>query len=130
LAGIWLGVPSGSRRIREEVYGRRTGSNEEILEQARLFSENGISVRYDFIFDSPFEPEGGADYQETLNLIKRLPEPKSLNFFHCRFFPGTKLTELAIEKGLITKTESEAESDVPVEMISEERKRKILEKAQ
>lgn len=126
LAGIWLGVQSGSKRVREEVYGRKTGSNEEILEQANLFSRNGISVRYDFIFDSPFEPVAGKDYNLTLDLIKKLPEPCSFNFFKCRFFPNTKLTELALEKGMNIKIESDFEGDVPVEMISEKRKKNIL----
>lgn len=108
LVGVWLGVQSGSQQIREKIFNRR-GSNKKILEQAEIFARNNIDVRYDFIFDNPFETE--KEMEETRKLIKQLPKPHSFNIFRLKFFPNTKLTQMAISSGLIGEKDIQSRFD-------------------
>lgn len=97
LAGVWLGIQSGSEKIRRNVFNRY-GSNERILKQAKIFSSNNINARYDFIFENPFDTV--ETLEETRALIKQLPMPNTINAFRMKFFPNTKLTQMAINAGL------------------------------
>ncbi len=98
LAGVWLGIQSGSERVRKEVF-KRHYSNRLIFEQAVMFRSNGISTRYDFIFDNPFETF--AESLESIDLVLKLPEPYSLNLFSLKYFPKTDITNMALQAGLI-----------------------------
>jgi radical SAM superfamily enzyme YgiQ (UPF0313 family) len=100
LAGVWLGVQSGSERIRKEIFNRY-GSNERILKQAQIFSQNNINARYDFIFENPFDTV--ETLEETRNLIKQLPGPNTINAFRMKFFPNTEITKMALKAGLTDK---------------------------
>ena len=63
LNGIWIGVQSGSERVRNEIFKRKY-SNDLILKQAKIFHKYGVSIRYDFILDNPFET-----FEESLESI-------------------------------------------------------------
>ena len=99
LAGVWLGVQSGSERVRKEVF-KRNHSNSLIIDQANLFKKFGIGVRYDFIFDNPFE--SFDESLESIYLMLKLPEPFSLNLFSLKYFPNTEITKMAIDLKIIT----------------------------
>lgn len=99
LAGTWLGVQSGSERVRKEVFKRST-RNEVIFKQARIFHKYGISVRYDFIFDNPFETF--EESLESIYMILELPQPLSLNMFSLKYFPNTEITDMAINAGFVS----------------------------
>jgi radical SAM superfamily enzyme YgiQ (UPF0313 family) len=126
LTGVWMGVQSGSERVRKEVF-KRFYSNETVLNQAFLFVKYGINVKYDFIFDNPFETI--EETEESIQLMKMLPNPKSFNMFSLKFFPQTKITEMALRQGFITKKDldDQLEIESPRYEISEERKKEILE---
>jgi radical SAM superfamily enzyme YgiQ (UPF0313 family) len=100
LSGVWLGVQSGSERVRKEVF-KRHYSNDLILQQAALFKKYGVSVRYDFIFDNPFESL--KESIESIALMLELPEPFSLNLFSLKYFPNTGITKMALDAGYITE---------------------------
>ncbi len=98
LGGVWLGVQSGSERVRNEIFNRHY-KNEDVMKQAHIFVKYKINVRYDFIFDNPFET-----FQETLEsvyLMLELPQPFSMNIFSLKFFPNMQITNMALEKGII-----------------------------
>jgi len=99
LSGVWIGIQSGSRRVREDVYLRKY-SNALIIEQANIFRAHDISVRYDFIFDNPFETF--EESLESIYLMLELPEPFSLNLFSLKYFPNTDISKMALEAGFIT----------------------------
>jgi len=99
LSGVWLGVQSGSERVRSEIFKRRY-SNKTILDQAALFKKYGVSVRYDFILDNPFE--SFEESLESIYLLLDFPEPFSLNLFSLKYFPKTTITEMALTAGHIT----------------------------
>ncbi len=104
LSGVWIGVQSGSERVRREVF-KRYYTNALILKQADLFNRYGISVRYDFIFDNPFE--SFEESLDSINLMLEFKEPFSLNLFSLKYFPATDITKMALEAGLITEADLE-----------------------
>lgn len=99
LAGVWLGIQSGSERVRKEVF-KRYYSNDTIKEQTKIFQTHDIGVKYDFIFDNPFE--SFEESLESISLILELPEPFSLNLFSLKYFPNTEITSMALKSGMIT----------------------------
>ena len=104
LAGVWLGVQSGSELTRRNVFFRKP-SNQIILNSAQTFAKCGISVKYDFILENPFEKV--EDKIETAELMLRLPAPYSVNFFKLLYFPGTRLTQRALQEKIITSDQIE-----------------------
>jgi len=106
LAGVWIGVQSGSEKIRKNIF-KRNYKNSVILEQAKLFHQYGISVRYDFIFDNPFETF--EESLESVNLMLELPQPFSMNLFSLKYFPHTEITDMALEAGFISKNDFDDE---------------------
>lgn len=100
LDGVWLGVQSGSERVRREVF-KRYHTNEEVLNQAVIFHKYGINVRYDFILDNPFETF--TESLESIDMMLEFPQPFSLNLFSMAFFPGTEITTMALDSGFITE---------------------------
>jgi radical SAM superfamily enzyme YgiQ (UPF0313 family) len=123
LAGVWLGVQSGSERVRKEVF-KRYYTNEVVLEQANLFSKYGISVKYDFILDNPFETK--EEYEESIKLMAQLPQPKSFNFFSLKFFPHTEITEMALKAGYITQEDLDDQLNIesPVYTIEDKKEQR------
>lgn len=101
LSGVWLGVQSGSQRVRNEVF-RRFYTNEQVINQAKVFHKCGINVRYDFIFDNPFEKFDES--LESIYMMLELPQPFSMNLFSLKFFPNTEITKMALEAGIINES--------------------------
>lgn len=110
LGGIWLGVQSGSERIRREVLFRNY-SNDKVLKAAHLFMKHGIDVRYDFIWDNPFE--SWDDKMQTIELMMQLPTPYTVNLFSLAYLPSTDITNMALEKGYITESAIEGRGTKP-----------------
>lgn len=102
LAGVWLGIQSGSYRIRKDIY-KRNYTNEQLFKQIDIFHRNQIDVRYDIIMNNPFESFN--ETLETIDLLLALPEPFSVNLFSLKFFPNTEITKMALENGIITYDE-------------------------
>jgi len=102
LNGVWIGVQSGSERVRNEIFKRKY-SNDKLLKQARIFHKYGVNVRYDFIFDNPFETF--EESLESIYLMLELPQPFSLNLFSLKYFPNTEIAKMAEEAGFITATD-------------------------
>lgn len=95
---VWLGVQSGSKRVRSQVF-KRFYENEQVLNQARIFAKYGVVARYDFIFDNPFETF--EESLESIGLMLQFPQPFSVNQFSLKFFPHTEITNMALKKGYI-----------------------------
>lgn len=99
LHGVWLGVQSGSEKIRKKVF-KRFYTNTTVLKQAHIFNKHNINVKYDFIFDNPFETF--EDSMETIKLILEFPQPFSLNLFSLKYFPKTEISSMALKRGFIS----------------------------
>lgn len=123
LEGVWLGVQSGSERVRREVFGRKY-SNENLLKQIDIFKKHDVNVRYDFIFDNPFETK--EEYRETIDLIRQLPKPYSINMFKLKYFPNTEITKMAIKGGYLVEEDDEIDYEDPSYSLSDERREEVL----
>jgi radical SAM superfamily enzyme YgiQ (UPF0313 family) len=100
MKGVWIGIQSGSARVRKEIF-KRFHPNKKLIEQANIFHKHGVSVRYDFILDNPFE--SFEESLETIYLMLKLPQPYSVNLFSLKYFPNTQIAQMAIDAGIITK---------------------------
>tara|TARA_B100000315_G_C14555623_1_gene577975 strand:+ start:103 stop:1305 length:1203 start_codon:yes stop_codon:yes gene_type:complete len=123
LVGVWIGVQSGSERVRREVF-KRNYTNAALWKQIKIFQKYNISIKYDFIFDNPFETR--EEFLETIALIRKLPKPLLINMFSLKFFPNTEITKMALERGLINKTTDQLNTDVPRISVSDERREEIM----
>ncbi len=124
LQGVWIGVQSGSDRVRKEIF-KRYYTNDVIKKQSEIFHKYGVSIRYDFIFDNPFElPE---ETEESIKLMQELPTPFSVNLFSLKFFPNTEITKMALGSGLITQSRVDDQllDDHLIYLVSEEKKSEI-----
>jgi len=102
LDGVWLGIQSGSERVRRKVY-KRFYTNNQVIKQTKIFKKYGINVRYDFIFDNPFE--SFDESIESIMLMLELPTPFSLNLFSLKYFPNTEITTMALDAGMIDESD-------------------------
>lgn len=102
--GCWLiiiGVQSGSRRIREDIFNRY-GSNERILESIRYVKEAGIKISLDNIFGAPTEEV--KDLEMGLSFYKEA-KPDRIFTFWLTYYPNTKIIDIAKEHNCISENE-------------------------
>ncbi|MBI3351124.1 MAG: cobalamin B12-binding domain-containing protein [Nitrospirae bacterium] len=96
-AGInWLalGIESGSKHVRDGVL--KKFGQDDIKETVRLIQNAGINVIGNYIFGLP--DEDFQSMQDTLDLAMEL-NCEFANFYCAMAYPGSKLYNLAIEKG-------------------------------
>jgi len=94
---LFIGIESGSDRIRRKVLNRNI-SNNEIKEKMKLIKKYGMKTVTFLMFALPHETE--ENMWETVNLIKDM-KPNFVNSFIFYPFPKTRLTEYCIEENLI-----------------------------
>lgn len=107
LKGIAFGVQSGSPRILKNIY-KRPVTPERVLQAANVvsrFYQQGLRSDYGFILDNPYELED--EWLQTLSLIRSLPKPRSVSLYSLQFFPGTALTNQAIQDMTIANEQFE-----------------------
>lgn len=93
LSGLQVGIQSGSERVNRAVYNRPV-SNNKVFKIAAFINKIGIDVKYDIIFNNPYEtPEDVAD---TAKLLLEFPRPFVLQGYNLIFYPETVLTERAL----------------------------------
>lgn len=95
LAWINLGLQSGSDRVVEEVYKRKS-KQADFLEAAHIIREFEVAAFYDVILDNPFEYE--EDHLETVKTLIKAPKPFYTQFFSLSLYLGTELYERAREE--------------------------------
>jgi len=97
---IGFGVESGSQRILDEVIGKRI-SLKQVHDTAKICREVGIVSNPFFIFSHPEETK--EDIEKTMDMIKNWPQPSNISLSLLHVYPGTKLEEIAKQKGIIPK---------------------------
>lgn len=97
---IGFGVESGSQRILDEVIGKRINL-EQVRETANICKELGIISNPFFIFSHPGETK--EDIEKTMEMIRTWPKPSSISLSLLHIYPGTKLEEIAKQKGILPK---------------------------
>lgn len=104
LQSLQIGIQTGSERVNREVY-RRNVTNEKVLEMAKLINSLNIGVKYDLIFNNPYETKD--DLIETIHLLLKFPKPFILQGYNLIFYPGTEMTNQALLDGYISENENE-----------------------
>lgn len=99
LKSLQVGIQSGSERINKNVYNRSV-HNDKIIEISQFINKAHVEVIYDFIFNNPYETR--EDILETIDLLLRLPKPFVLQGYNLIFYPGTGITEKALQDGHIS----------------------------
>jgi anaerobic magnesium-protoporphyrin IX monomethyl ester cyclase len=101
-----IGIQTGSRRILRDVF-QRACTPEQALRIMGIVARfrDRFKPTYQYIVDNPWETE--ADQMETLHQLLLIPKPYILEVFSLTLFPGTRLSERAIEEGLISDERSQ-----------------------
>ncbi len=94
-------IPSGSRFIREEVFGV-PGANEQITAACRAVREAGLRLTVRTFVGAPYESE--ITVEETLDLLRSC-EPDEVRPELFRPTPGSRSAELCRENGWIAATD-------------------------
>ncbi|MBA3065167.1 B12-binding domain-containing radical SAM protein [bacterium] len=92
LAGIGLGLQSGSDRVCKNIYKRKS-LKADFLKAARIIKDFNIVSFYDIILDNPFENE--EDGLETIQTLIETPKPFFPQIFSLSLYFGTELYERA-----------------------------------
>ena len=96
---IAIGVESTSEATRRDVLNRKD-TNEQILNAARILHKYDILFSVCHILGLP--GEGNAEYRHALDFYNQL-RPSIVNPFWLVYFPGTKIVDIALERGLIDR---------------------------
>jgi len=96
---ISMGIQGSSARMRE-VFNRKT-SGEELIKACQIITKYKFDEFYLDIIFSPFDTR--QDRQEGLELLLKLPKPFYVAMHNLTFFPKARITEVALEKGLISE---------------------------
>jgi len=107
LAWISIGLQSGSDRVCNEIFKRRS-LKADFLRTARIINGFKIAAFYDVILDNPFENE--EDMLETIDTLIETPRPFYTQLFSLTLYSGTELLEKA-RKECPEKIENTLEKD-------------------
>ncbi|MFH1791618.1 MAG: radical SAM protein, partial [Candidatus Omnitrophota bacterium] len=99
-----VGIQTGSADEARDAYNRDL-SAEKIRAFAGEAKEMGLALVYDVILDNPM-----ATYEqkmEIVNMLLSLPRPFDLFMYSLTVFPGTRLCDILLERGLISPDDVE-----------------------
>ncbi|MFQ5531921.1 MAG: hypothetical protein ACE5ES_04860, partial [Candidatus Nanoarchaeia archaeon] len=98
---IFLGMQSGSEKLRKETY-KRSESNEDLFRAAKIikkYSPN-TELRFDTIMS---EFETSESLKEGINFLLTIPKPFGINKNKMAYYFDFDITETAMNQGIITK---------------------------
>lgn len=98
LSVIIMGIQSGSDRVNLDIYDRKIPFA-SVIKSTELISEFNLLPYYEMIVDNPYETED--DMIESINAMTKLRKPFTISLAHLTFFPGTPLTQKALEDKII-----------------------------
>lgn len=98
LSLVIMGIQSGSDRVNFDIYNRKI-KFESVKKAADLISEAKALPYYEMIVDNPYETED--DMIETIKSMSTLRKPYTVSLAHLTFFPGTPLTEKALNDRIV-----------------------------
>jgi anaerobic magnesium-protoporphyrin IX monomethyl ester cyclase len=102
-----MGVQSGSERIRTEIFDR-TDTDDKIRKAVKILHDAKVDIVMDVITDNPFDTE--EDKRKGLDFFLTLDRPFALNYLSMIMFPKVRLTQRALDAGLITEADIEQNS--------------------
>ncbi len=112
VTNMTMGIQAGSENIRHD-YFERYDTNEDIIRSAHILHKYKIDCAYDIIMDNPLETE--KEKRQTFDLLLKLPRPFELHMSTLTNFPETKLTNILLNKKLISESDVEDEKEMSYE---------------
>jgi len=100
---VFLGVQSGSERVRKEVF-LRNETNDHIIKAVACLKKMRIPFDVDNIFGAPGETE--EDLKQSYELYRSI-RPNMMQSFWLTYYPGTHIVALAQERGLLSQDDVE-----------------------
>ncbi len=99
LKHIFLGMQTGSEKIRREIY-KRSETNEDLLRAARIIKKYApkAELRFDTIMSGFETPE---TLREGIQFLLTLPKPFKTNRNSMAYYLDFEITRMALEQGLI-----------------------------
>ncbi|MBE9572379.1 MAG: B12-binding domain-containing radical SAM protein, partial [Proteobacteria bacterium] len=99
MVNIDIGLQSGSKKTMQ-IYNRKETADQFLNATWIIHSHSDKLKRFDvhIILDNPWE--GYDDLKATMDVILKIPKPRTILPSGLIFFPGTKISEMAFEKGL------------------------------
>jgi len=94
---IFMGLESGNKKIREEVYNRYT-TNEQIIKSASIIKGTGILMQSTAIFGAPDETP--KEMWDTIRLIEKI-RPDAIPTYTLYPYYNTNVFEYAKKKGYL-----------------------------
>ena len=113
---INIGAESGSQKVLDRI--KKEYRADEIITAGRRAANAGIAVTYSFITGFPGETD--ADFQATLEMIKKLRSISSeleVNLFHYSPYPGTELIAELEARGARTPERLEEWADFSIDSV-------------
>lgn len=98
LSIVVMGVQSGSDHVNFNIYDRKVPFA-TVKKAAVLISEFKAVPYYEMIVDNPYETE--ENMMETISAMSHLTKPYTISLAHLTFFPGTPLTQKALDDKII-----------------------------
>jgi radical SAM superfamily enzyme YgiQ (UPF0313 family) len=98
LSIVVMGIQSGCDRVNMDIYGRNIPFK-AVKKSAGIISEVKVFPYYEMIVDNPYETED--DMMETIHAMATIKKPYTISLAHLTFFPGTPLTEKALDDNII-----------------------------
>jgi radical SAM superfamily enzyme YgiQ (UPF0313 family) len=96
---ISMGIQGSSMRMRD-IFNRKI-SEEDLIKACQIITKYKFDQFYLDIIFSPFDTQ--EDYKEGLDLLLKLPKPFYVVIHTLTFFPKAGITEVALERGLISE---------------------------
>lgn len=119
LKHIFLGMQTGSEKIRRETY-KRSETNEDIIRAAKIIHDSApkAELRFDTII-SEFETQ--ESLEDGIKFLLQLPKPFKINKNDMAYYLDFDITKMALEQGLITENNiASVNKDVRTQYITKE----------
>jgi radical SAM superfamily enzyme YgiQ (UPF0313 family) len=112
ISSIGIGIEHGNEEFRKK-YLNRGMSNEDLKNAFAIVHKYNIRSTANLIIGMPYEKE--SMLQDTINLLKEI-KPKSYGLSYYMPFRGTKMFDLSVEIGAITKDHIISNSNDPLNL--------------
>jgi radical SAM superfamily enzyme YgiQ (UPF0313 family) len=95
---VIMGVQTGSDHVNLDIYDRKIHFT-SVRQAAQIISEFHVLPYYEMIVDNPYETED--DVIESIDSMTGLKKPYTISLAHLTFFPGTPITQKALNDKII-----------------------------
>lgn len=104
IVSVNIGLESGSDRIRREILGRNY-RNEDIINAVKTAKKYGISSLLFIMMALP--EETADDFKQTIRVLREC-QPQRYVLYVFYPYPGTRIHEYCLEKGLLSNADKKA----------------------